>query len=131
MSDLNPRQEKFCQAYVRLGVGKDACIEAGYSEHTARAGSQQLLKNPKIIARIEEIKSKVAVKYDITRDNLLEKYLDLYNAHFEDNPSVSKGCIDSIAKMCGLNEPDKVDVTSQGDSIMVHIEKTYINKSED
>jgi hypothetical protein len=56
----NARQEDFCNLYVRGGKPKDAYITAGYSKGGADSGASALLKNPKIISRIAELKAQVA-----------------------------------------------------------------------
>lgn len=52
---LTDRQEKFCQEYSASGNGTQSAKNAGYSEKTAHVQACNLLKNPKIEARIAEI----------------------------------------------------------------------------
>ena len=54
---LNQRQEDFCQSYARYGNATRAGKEAGYSERTAHVQGHALLKLPKILRRIDEIKA--------------------------------------------------------------------------
>lgn len=51
---LNVRQQKFVDAYARLGNATQAAKDAGYSEHTAHVQGHDLLKNPKIRAALEQ-----------------------------------------------------------------------------
>lgn len=54
----NPRWERFCQLYARDGNASAAYRAAGYNPRTdgaAWASASQLLRNPKVQARIEEL----------------------------------------------------------------------------
>lgn len=48
MQDLNPRQLRFVQLYVRYGNASKAALEAGYSEATARQQGSRLLSKDHI-----------------------------------------------------------------------------------
>jgi hypothetical protein len=50
---LTVRQERFIKAYKANGDGTKSAIESGYSLHTAPQIASQLLKNPRIRARLE------------------------------------------------------------------------------
>jgi len=57
----NIRQEAFCQAYSKSGNATEAYKNAGYktkSDNTSAAGASQLLRNPKVIARLKELGEK-------------------------------------------------------------------------
>lgn len=54
MAELNPRQLRFVQLYVRLGNATEAAKQAGYSEKSAYSQGQRLLKNVEIAAAIAE-----------------------------------------------------------------------------
>lgn len=74
---LNQKREAFCQAFVRLGVGSDAYINAGYSYKTKTKKSiheaaSRLLKEGKVSARIEELQKEVAERNKITIDELVK-----------------------------------------------------------
>lgn len=56
-SNLNDRQEAFCQSYARVANATQAAKDAGYSEKTAYAQGFRLLKDAEIVARIDEIKA--------------------------------------------------------------------------
>lgn len=51
---LNARQKKFVLAYCRLGVGKTAAIEAGYSARSAEAQASVLLSDQKVSKAIRD-----------------------------------------------------------------------------
>lgn len=59
---LTPKQEKFCLEYAACGSATDACIKAGYSvtkKRSANVRGSDLLKNPRIAARIKELAAEV------------------------------------------------------------------------
>ena len=54
---LTPRQEKFCLEYAACGNATQAYIKTGYKHKASSATvkASQLLKNPKIQARLQEL----------------------------------------------------------------------------
>lgn len=59
---LNQKQEKFCLAYAKSGNARQSYLDAGYrcKPETADASASQLLKNPKVKARLAELAEKAA-----------------------------------------------------------------------
>lgn len=59
---LNQKQEKFCLAYAKSGNARQSYLEAGYKckPEVADASASQLLKNPKVKARLAELYDKAA-----------------------------------------------------------------------
>ena len=115
--DLNPKQIAFCREYVLNGNASASYIKAGYSEKGAQPSSSALLLNPIIQEYIEKLREKGAKKFEFTREKAHEMLSELYNLHKIDNGSVAKGSVDSMLKMYGLNEADKLDVTSKGEAL--------------
>lgn len=73
---LNPKQEKFCQLYVKLGNASDAYREA-YSS-TAKPESinvtaSRLLSDVKVSLRVEEIREALKANHGITLQNILDE----------------------------------------------------------
>lgn len=84
MSDLNPRQQLFCEEYVKDFNASRAAKAAGYSVKTARAMGSENLTKPNIQAEIkrlleerqmpaEEVKARLA---DMARFNISE-YIEI------------------------------------------------------
>jgi len=113
MNKLSPKQEKFCLEYIKLGNGTHAYINAGYSEKGAEVSASQLLRNPKVIARLDELKKEAQKEFKVDRKFLFDGYMELIEKHKDLTPAVAKGSYDSIAKMFGLNEADKVELTGK------------------
>lgn len=68
---LTDKQEQFCQQFLVDLNATQACIRAGYSEHTAKEIGYEHLTKPHIIERIAELKAKRAEKLEVTQDDIL------------------------------------------------------------
>jgi phage terminase small subunit len=72
---LTLKQEKFCLNYLELGNASEAYRKAGYSDgmsdKTVHEASNRLLKNSKVIARLEELRKPIIERHNITIDELL------------------------------------------------------------
>jgi len=117
---LTTRQERFCQEYINCLNGTEAAIKAGYSKKTAnRIAAENLLKLD-IINRLKEIQKPICEKLNITREDILKEYQALYKSEpdgFIVRHSDRLKALELTSKMLGLNEPDKLDMTSKGESI--------------
>jgi len=113
MNNLSPKQEKFCQEYINTGNATQSYINAGYSKTGADAGASRLLGNVSIKDRLEELKAEAQKEFKVDRKFLFDGYMELIEKHKELTPAVAKGSYDSIAKMFGLNEADKVELSGK------------------
>jgi len=68
---LTPKQEMFCREYMVDMIATQAAIRAGYSRKTAESMGCCLLRNPKVSARVEELKAKRAAKVDLSAEYVL------------------------------------------------------------
>lgn len=70
------RQERFIELYLGecFGNAGEAALRAGYSAHTASSQGPGLLRNPRVLAAIEERKKINSAKYAITADRILGEY---------------------------------------------------------
>ncbi|WP_297389786.1 terminase small subunit [Acidiferrobacter sp.] len=80
VKSLNARQEAFCQAYVRLRVGSQAAIEAGYSVKGARQVASTLLTYANILARVQELADEQRQKIEALVMAQAEKAVDTLEA---------------------------------------------------
>ena len=88
MSELNDKQQRFCDEYLIDLNATQAAIRAGYSPKTAEAQSSRLLTNVKVKAFIEQAKQQRSERTKIDADWLLQRLAaeatadlaDLYNA---------------------------------------------------
>ena len=62
---LNEQQEIFCQKYALHGNASGSAKEAGYSSTSAKVTGHKLLQMPKVLERIEQIRSEMVTSYDV------------------------------------------------------------------
>ena len=82
---LSPRQEKFALIYATTdGITQtEAARQAGYPNDNAAHVAHHLIRKPKVLARIEEIKSELAKKYEVTFDNHVRKLAEIRDKALE------------------------------------------------
>ena len=77
MAKLTLKQEAFCQAYIETGNASEAYRKAfdasRMKPETVNRSAFDLLQNPKITARLEEIRAEHAKRHEITVDTLLDE----------------------------------------------------------
>jgi phage terminase small subunit len=77
--DLNERQSRFCDAYVRRPVGRYAALEAGYSPKGATVQASRLLERPEVRARIDALQADVVGRNCQRVDAILSKLEAIYD----------------------------------------------------
>lgn len=80
-SNLNDRQERFCEEYLIDCNATKAATRAGYSEETAGSQGHDLLKKPEIVDRISQLQRERSERTQITADRVL---LELAKIGFSD-----------------------------------------------
>lgn len=74
---LTPKQELFCQTYVESGnlaaAYRKAYAAKNIKPQSIYSTSQNLLKSPKIAARVEQLQTDLRSKSDIKKDDLLRE----------------------------------------------------------
>src|SRR3982074_2623163 len=71
----NVRHERFVVALLRTGVAATAYLKAGYAPTTRNAldvSACQLLRRPKVQARVRELRKQMAARNRISLDSLLD-----------------------------------------------------------
>jgi phage terminase small subunit len=66
--NLNDRQLKFCQNYLKDPNGTHSAIKAGYSKKTAEVTASKLLRNVKIKAYLDKHRAKAEEKAQISAE---------------------------------------------------------------
>lgn len=73
--NLTDKQEKFCQKVVELSNNSEAYREAydtsRMKDHTVHRSAKELMSNPKIAARLEELREELRERYRLTVDDLI------------------------------------------------------------
>ena len=126
--NLTKRQEAFCVAYIQSGDASAAYREAGYSPNlspkTVNEEACRLLKNPKVSARMTELRMQVAEATNITLGTHLADLLWLremaaksgkYAAAVQAEMARGKVIglyVDRIAMSGGLEVTEKVDLSA-------------------
>lgn len=105
MSGLNARQLAFCALMVEGHTQKDAYIEAGYASrgNAAEASASQLLRNPKVAAKVMALRADAARRSEVTVDSLVAE-LDavLAMAIGMGQPAAGVSAIMGKARLLGL-----------------------------
>jgi len=78
MANLTPKQERFCQAYIKTGNASEA-YRAAYDcskmkPETVNRAAKQLLDNSKITARIKELQAQYIRENDLSPDKVLKEW---------------------------------------------------------
>jgi len=149
---LTPKQRNFCELYVDNGnaseayrlaydVGKNTKVE------TIKVNASKLLSDTNISLTIKDLRKQQADRFEITRSDVAQGYLEIINAWkrlmvLASKETLSKdekqkfyllkemvkgsdyrGAYDSLAKMFGLNEPDKTQIDQTIKEIQVVINR--------
>ena len=82
--NITPKQEEFARLYVCEDISQpEAAVRAGYSGKSAHAIASQLLNGqryPHVVARIGELKSELAKKYEVTFEGHVKKLAEIRDA---------------------------------------------------
>ncbi len=95
---LSPRREAFAQLYAQIGCGADAYEQAGYATSTRRsaeAGASKLVRNPKVAARVEQIRAELAERNALTVDSQIAKLETIFETHKE-NPKSAGAAVNAV-----------------------------------
>ena len=82
---LRSRHEAFCQYFVLYGSAANATREAGYAPASCKNQGYRLMRQPRIRARVADIRRELARKYALDAEVLLGKLEVLYQRANEDH----------------------------------------------
>lgn len=106
-TDLTPKQNAFCLAYLETGNAAEAYRRA-YSAASMSPGSvmveaSRLLDHPKVALRLEELQAMHAERHNVTIDDI-RRQLDEDRAFAQDckAPSAAVSATMGLAKLYGL-----------------------------
>ncbi len=149
---LTPKQRRFAEEYVDCGNGSEAYrraynVKPTTSNDVIKVSANELLRNPNISLTIDKLRKQQADKFEISRSDVAKGYLEIINAWrslmvLASKEKLSKdekqkfyllkemvkgsdyrGAFDSLAKMFGLNEPDKTQIDQTVKEIQVVINR--------
>ncbi len=116
MTDTTIKQETFAQKYVELSNASAAYREAYDAKdmlpETIHSEACILLKNPKVAARVKELKKAIADKHETTVDSLLQELEEARSlAHEQKQTSSMVSATMGKGKLMGF---DKVEFNLTG-----------------
>lgn len=86
---LNPRQQKFVQEYLRIGIGEQAAVAAGYSPASAKSWASRLLKNPEVQAYRRELEAELFRNMGITQEWIGTRLVEIVDRCMQAEPHLS------------------------------------------
>ena len=113
MKNINKRHIQFISEYMTNGFNGKRAYMAVYpqsAESTAEVNASRLLSNAKIKAEVEKRQDILKEKYSISREKLVEDLIDIKDANKREAAQTAIKAIEVIARMLGLNEPDKTNI---------------------
>ena len=149
---LTPKQRKFAEEYVNTGNASEAYrraydVSETTSLDTIKVNSSKLLADTNIILTVKELQKKEAESFQITRKEVADGYFKMiksweYLMDLAAKENLTKdqkakfyllkemvkgsdyrGAYDSIAKMFGLNAPDKQEIEQTVHNININIKR--------
>lgn len=149
---LTPKQRKFAEEYVNTGNASEAYRRAydvgpDTKMEVINVEGSRLLSDPNIALRVKELQTKEAEDFQITRKEVAEGYFKMiksweYLMDLAAKENLTKeqkakfyllkemvkgsdyrGAYDSIAKMFGLNAPDKQEIEQTVHNININIKR--------
>lgn len=114
MAGLTPKQEAFCQRYLESGNASEAYRQCYSTEkakpETINRSAKELLDNPKIATRLEELRGVALAAHGVTIASLvaeLEEARQVAKARAQGAAMVQATM--GKAKLAGLDDGEKVD----------------------
>lgn len=152
MGKLTPKQSKFAEEYVNTGNASEAYrraydVSPDTKLETINVNASKLLSDTNVSLRVKELQIKEAEAFQITRKEVAEGYFKMiksweYLMDLAAKENLTKeqkakfyllkemvkgsdyrGAYDSIAKMFGLNAPDKQEIESTVNNININIKR--------
>ena len=111
-TSLTLKQEKFCRVFIEMGNASEAYRRAYATENmkpeTVWRTAKELLDNPKVTARIEDLQEAHAERHNITIDILTEELNAMLNLAMKNgNPAAGVSAIMGKAKIHGFLTMDR------------------------
>lgn len=98
---LNTRQEAFCLEYAKCGNATEAYRKAGYNpktEGSANASACQLLRNPKIQARLAELQTELSSERIASAAEIQAFLTSVLRGEAVEEQVVVEGCGDGVSE---------------------------------
>lgn len=120
---MTPKQEKFCQLYVELGIASEAYRRSydarGMSAASVNRKAKELLDNGKIAARLAQLRATHAERHAVTVDDIAQMLReDREFARQHAKPSACVAATMGLAKLYG-HLTDKAEITGKGGADLI------------
>jgi phage terminase small subunit len=117
--NLSAKHKAFCDEYLANGLNATQAYKSvyGVSDSVAGPSGDRLLKNAKIETYIQQEQEKTSKKLEITREFLINEYLELIKSAKSDEDFIDRGnwnkSLAQLSKLLGLDAPIKqqTDIT--------------------
>ena len=112
---LTPKQEKFAQVWHATGNKSEAYRQAynceNMSDEAIRVEANKVSGNPNVSLAFAELQKAAQKRNNVTVDTVSQMYLEAWHlAKKISNPSAMVSAAGGMAKLHGLNAPDKQHV---------------------
>lgn len=122
---LTAKQEAFIEAFLTNGENATEAYRQAYeckgtmADKTIREAASRLVKNSNVAARIQQHRSNLTARFNVTIDNLVDEYMkNLAQARKLGMPAAANSALSGMAKLFGL-EKQKSEVEHKGQIIVV------------
>lgn len=86
---LTVRQKRFVEEYLRLGIGKEAAINAGYSPRSAEQQASRLLATPEVQAYRRELEKRLFDELGISEAWIGRRLVEIVDRSMQAVPHLS------------------------------------------
>lgn len=120
---LTQKQEAFALAYVETGNAAEAYrraydVRAATQHSSIYTNASKLLDNTKVMQRVQQLQDEAAQMCLYTVKDAFEEYETARQlALQENNPSAAVTAVNGKVKLFGLDQPSKIDHTTNGKDI--------------
>ena len=117
---LTPKQEKFAQVWYATGNKSEAYRQAYNAENMSakviNVKAVEVAANGNVAVRFAELQKAAKKRNDTTVDTLDAMFKEAWRIGKQNsNPSAMVSATSGLAKLHGLNAPDKQDVNHRGE----------------
>ena len=123
VTELTPRQQRFCEEYLVDLNGTLAAVRAGYSEKTAASQGSRLLNHAKVVATVSRLNHDRSEGTQVTAIMVLEALWANHIRATTQKPvqgAVSNRALELLGKHLGMFN-DKLEVTGAGGGPVTHL----------
>lgn len=99
---LSPRQQRFVEQFSLHGKGRQAALEAGYAESSAKVSASRMLRSQRVQEALAAKGVEARSRYAVTRDGLVAELLRAVDlARERADPMAMVVATREIARICG------------------------------